>query len=176
MAEKKRSKKPNRKRNKTGMPRRRESIRSRRQKPAIHLVMVNQSQLRLPRIFLADWVEQVVSEFRRLRMVLPPEGELTIVFLDPKAAQSLNFQYRKKDYATDVLSFLQETGWGDLVICPEVLRRQAKEHGLTFREELGYMVIHGMLHLLGYDHEVSEADAKIMFRIQDRIFARLLEP
>jgi probable rRNA maturation factor len=61
-----------------------------------------------------------------------------------------------------------------LAIAPEVIKRQAKEHGLLFREELGYMVLHGFLHLLGYDHETSERDARVMFKLQDQLFEEIL--
>jgi probable rRNA maturation factor len=53
------------------------------------------------------------------------------------------------------------------------LKRQAREHKLSFQHELGYMVLHGILHLLGYDHETSEADAEKMFAIQDEVFEKL---
>jgi ssRNA-specific RNase YbeY (16S rRNA maturation enzyme) len=55
-----------------------------------------------------------------------------------------------------------------------VIARQAREHGLLVREELGYMIIHGFLHLLGYDHERSKVEEKRMFLIQDRLFDHLL--
>ncbi len=103
--------------------------------------------------------------------------ELVIAFLDQGPAKKLNQKYRGKNYATDVLSFGSEdpSQLGELVICPQVIVRQAKEHGLANRHELGYMVLHGILHLLGYDHETSERDAKRMFALQDKIFERLLD-
>ena len=100
--------------------------------------------------------------------------ELTVVYLDPPAARQLNFQYRQKDYATDVLSFGDKSSdsLGELVICPQVLKKQAKDHGLSYQQELAYMILHGVLHLLGYDHETNERQAKLMFAIQDDIFAK----
>ena len=103
--------------------------------------------------------------------------ELVVAFLDPGPARKLNKQFRQKDYATDVLSFGAEgdpAALGELVICPQVIVRQAKEHGLSVREELAYMVLHGVLHLLGFDHETSERDAKKMFKLQDGLFEKLL--
>jgi probable rRNA maturation factor len=56
----------------------------------------------------------------------------------------------------------------------DVIAVQAREHGLLVREELGYMIIHGFLHLLGYDHEKSPGAAEKMFNIQDQLFEKLL--
>jgi probable rRNA maturation factor len=88
----------------------------------------------------------------------------------------MNFQYRKKKYETDVLSFdgdFQES-FGELVLCPQVLKKQSLQHDLSFRQELTYMLIHGILHLLGYDHETSEKDAQRMFHIQDSLFEKIV--
>ncbi len=89
----------------------------------------------------------------------------------------MNHEFRGKDYATDVLSFdsLEPTSLGELVLCPEVLKRQAQEHGLTYQQELGYMLLHGVLHLLGYDHETNPKDAEKMFALQDAVFETLFE-
>jgi probable rRNA maturation factor len=94
--------------------------------------------------------------------------------------KKLNQQFRGRDYATDVLSFegqgLSDDGGavlGELVLCMPVIKRQAKEHGLSLNEELGYMVLHGILHLLGFDHERTRAEAARMFKVQDEIFAKL---
>jgi probable rRNA maturation factor len=102
--------------------------------------------------------------------------ELVIVFVNSKEQRRLNKSFRGKDYATDVLSFdpMEPGALGELVICPEVIARQAKEHGLLVREELGYMVLHGFLHLLGFDHEKGEREAKRMFTLQDDLFERML--
>ena len=92
-----------------------------------------------------------------------------------RQAKKVNFTFRQKNYATDVLSFEgdDQNILGELIICPEVVLRQAREHRLSFREELGYMILHGVLHLLGFDHEKSETEAKRMFALQDRIFDKL---
>lgn len=105
------------------------------------------------------------------------QRELSVVFLDSKEAKKTNKQFRGKDYATDVLSFesLSPDHFGDLVLCPQVLQKQAQEHGLKYQEELGYMLLHGILHLLGYDHETSPQEAEVMFQIQDATFQTLLK-
>jgi probable rRNA maturation factor len=141
------------------------------------LTLVNRSGKPVPRVFLKDWVRRMA---RLASSSVDPsiyrKKELVIVFLDEKEARRLNREYRGKDYATDVLSFegLESSSLGELVICPRVISRQAKEHGLLVREELGYMVLHGFLHLLGYDHERSRKEEKLMFAIQDALFEKLL--
>jgi probable rRNA maturation factor len=144
----------------------------------VNILVINQSSLRVPRKFIQIWCDQIQKEFlkRKIFDKSMTKKELTVVFLDPKEAKGMNRQFRGKDYATDVLSFasLSPESLGELVLCPQVLVKQAKEHGLKNREELGYMLLHGILHLLGYDHETSEKDAEKMFGIQDEVFAQLL--
>jgi probable rRNA maturation factor len=143
----------------------------------VKLTILNQSGRGVPQAFLRDWVRRMdralgrridPRRFRRL--------ELTLVFLPEAQARALNKRFRKRDYATDVLSFapVEAGNLGELVICPSVISKQAKEHGMLVREELGYMVLHGFLHLLGYDHEKSAREARVMFALQDELFAKLL--
>lgn len=87
------------------------------------------------------------------------ELELTIRLVDEKESQELNKQYRDKDYPTNVLSFPFESPidlplplLGDLVICKQVVERQAKEQHKTLLSHWAHMVVHGCLHLLAYDH------------------------
>jgi probable rRNA maturation factor len=136
------------------------------------LLLVNNSKISMPRSFLKASVIKIEKELARKKKKLP-KAPLTIVFLDPKPARQINLEFRKKDYATDVLSFSNEIGLGELIICPQVILRQAKEHKLSFRRELQYMVLHGILHLLGFDHEKSQKGAQAMFKLQDEIFERL---
>lgn len=145
----------------------------------MHVLMVNESKHAVPRQFVQSWVQAVTTELRKRKIVSAKQisQELTLVFLDKKPAQKINFEFRGKDYATDVLSFdsMDPASFGELVLCPEVLKRQSKEHKLTYRQELGYMLLHGILHLLGYDHEQSKKEALRMFALQDEIFEILLK-
>ncbi len=145
----------------------------------MEIVIVNESSFSVPRKFINQWLSQVVSELKRRRVWKAPKEaqEITLVFLDKKAAKKLNHEFRGKDYATDVLSFdsVEPGSLGELIMCPEVLKRQAKEHKLTYQQELGYMLLHGVLHLLGYDHETSPEDERKMFSIQDAVFEKLLQ-
>ena len=145
----------------------------------MEIVIVNESKHRVPRKFIHQWMKWVCMELKN-RQVLSSKKEmqeLTLVFLNSKPAKKINQEFRGKDYATDVLSFdsVAPFSLGELILCPEVLKRQAKEHKLSYQYELGYMLLHGVLHLLGYDHETNEKDARKMFSIQDAVFAKLIE-
>jgi rRNA maturation RNase YbeY len=91
----------------------------------------------------------------------------------------LNFNYRKKRYPTDVLSFptnspFRETGFlGELVICLPTLKKQAKELHHSADQELNVLLIHGLLHLLGLDHEKNSEEATRMARWEARVLSKL---
>lgn len=129
---------------------------------------------------LMKWVQNITAELLK-KKVLPQskkETELGIVFLNENDAKKLNWNYRCKDYPTDILSFDSEdpASLGELVLCPQVISRQAKEHGISVEEEFGYTILHGVLHLLGYDHEKSEENEAIMMGIQDEVFEIIRSP
>lgn len=107
----------------------------------------------------------------RLRL----KDQLVIVFLDAPAAKKINRQFRNKNYPTDILSFQTGSGLGELLICPKVLQVQAKEQGHSFDKELTYMLIHGVLHLLGFDHEIGAVKAQRMMKFQDKIFESIID-
>ncbi|MEK4759442.1 rRNA maturation RNase YbeY [Viridibacillus sp. FSL E2-0187] len=111
------------------------------------------------------------------------ETELSVTFVTNEAIHEINRQYRQKDAPTDVISFaLEEMGegeveiiaegmpriLGDIIISIDRTKEQADEYGHSFERELGFLAVHGFLHLLGYDHMVPE-DEKVMFGKQDKI-------
>jgi probable rRNA maturation factor len=118
------------------------------------------------------------SKNKKLRKALPSGEEfsfLTLVFVSTGQSKALNLRFRKKNYATDVLSFSEpnnHSGLGELILCPQVLKKQAKEHKHSFKKELDYMIIHGFLHLLGYDHEKSRREELKMMALQDKLFSK----
>ena len=92
-------------------------------------------------------------------------GQVTVRFVDAEEGQGLNREFRGKDYATNVLSFPYESEpviCGDLVICSPVVEREAKEQDKSLEAHIAHLIVHGMLHLQGYDHETSKADARRM--------------
>lgn len=98
------------------------------------------------------------------------QKSLNVVFVDNKTIQEMNKTYRNKDYATDVLTF--SDGYlgnlGDVIVSIEKCIEQASELEHSFQRELGFLVVHGLLHTLGYNHENEEDEAE-MVELQNRI-------
>jgi probable rRNA maturation factor len=138
----------------------------------VKLIITNETSQRVPRAHL-NRVARKLRSFLGRRDVDLPSKEIVLVFLTAARARSLNLRFRGKDYATDVLSFASGDPecLGELVFCSSVLLRQAREHRHSYRDELTYMFIHGVLHLLGYDHEKNAGEAEKMFRLQDDFFS-----
>jgi probable rRNA maturation factor len=110
------------------------------------------------------------------------EVELSLALVGNAEMQRLNAKYRQKNYPTDVLSFAAdrnlpvETGLlGDVIISVEKAAQQAKERRRTLEEEMITLLIHGVVHLLGYDHERSSKDARVMGRLEKKIHRQLCE-
>jgi probable rRNA maturation factor len=115
---------------------------------------------------------------RWARAALSGGGEVTIRLVDAEEGQSLNNEYRGKDYATNVLSFPYNTEplvMGDLVICPAVVAREALEQDKPLAAHYAHLVVHGMLHLQGWDHE-NDDDAQAMEDEETEILAALGYP
>ena len=116
------------------------------------------------------------------------EIDLTLVLCGEQKIRALNRSWREKDYATDVLSFpvhddLRGNTWalpprlelGDLFICHQVAKRQAVEYDVTWEQEIMHLFAHGFLHLLGFDHEVSAGEEKIMQKHESAIVKKSYE-
>ncbi|MFE8917219.1 rRNA maturation RNase YbeY [Staphylococcus pasteuri] len=131
-----------------------------------------------------DWYEQIENllNFAKQEEQINENAELSITFVDKTEIQEINKMYRDKDKVTDVISFALEEDepeidtsefdiprvLGDIIICTDVAQEQAKSYGHSFERELGFLALHGFLHLLGYDH-MNEEDEKEMFGRQDAI-------
>ena len=100
---------------------------------------------------------------------------LTVALADDKRVRALNARDRKKDKPTNVLSYPsgERDFLGDVVLARQTVWREAKSQGKTAADHLSHLVVHGTLHLLGYDHETSEADAERMEALERRILAKL---
>ena len=140
-------------------------------------LIVNDTEEQLPESFIHDWLGKTLGIMNQMKIITDErlKPELSLVFLKETEAKRLNWTYRGKDYATDILSFETEDpeSFGELVFCWAVLQKQAKEHKLSVETELGYMLIHGMLHLLGFDHEPAGPEAEKMLKIQEEIFEKI---
>nr|WP_306974930.1 rRNA maturation RNase YbeY [Alkalibacillus salilacus] len=110
-------------------------------------------------------------------------AEMSVTIVDDETIKQINADYREKDYATDVISFaLEEQGegeldivgddlpvhLGDIVISFDRAKAQANEYDHSLNRELAFLSVHGLLHLIGYDHE-TKADEKAMFQKQESI-------
>jgi len=117
-----------------------------------------------------------------LELVGEENAELSLALIGNLEIKKLNARYRQKDYATDVLSFpvagivLKEPRLlGDVVVSVEKAAEQAKARGHSSEQELVTLLIHGVVHLIGYDHERSARDARAMRRVEKRIYRQLCE-
>ncbi|ANB60588.1 rRNA maturation RNase YbeY [Anoxybacteroides amylolyticum] len=130
-------------------------------------------------------LEQLLCYAAEVEQV-PDGAEVSISFVDNEQIRIINRDYRGKDQPTDVISFaLEEMGEGEIEIIggdmPKVLgdiiislpkaKEQATEYGHSLMRELGFLAVHGFLHLLGYDHETEE-DEKEMFAKQEQILEK----
>jgi probable rRNA maturation factor len=116
------------------------------------------------------------AEVRRwVRATRPGAAEVTVRFVDAEEGRALNAQYRGKDYATNVLTFAYARApvlAGDLALCVPVVLEEAAAQGKAVPAHFAHLIVHGMLHLQGYDHE-NGADARIMEDKEREILARL---
>lgn len=104
--------------------------------------------------------------------------EATVRFVGPEEGRELNKTYRGKDYATNVLTFdyvHEPVAQADIVICTEVLVREASEQGKSFVAHLAHLLVHGVLHAQGWDHETDE-EAEAMEALEKRIMTGLGYP
>jgi rRNA maturation RNase YbeY len=109
-------------------------------------------------------------------------AELSVALVGNAEIQRLNAKYRKKDYPTDVLSFpienrllVGERLLGDVIISVQKARQQAKERQRSLDKEMVILLIHGVVHLLGYDHERSAKEARIMQRLEKKVYRALCD-
>jgi len=120
----------------------------------------------LPRHKVARWI----------RHALQSDAEITVRIVDAEEGLALNRDYRKKDYATNVLTFdytQEPVVTADLVLCAPVVAKEAKEQGKTLQAHYAHLLVHGALHAQGWDHETSEEDAQVMELREMEIMARL---
>jgi len=115
---------------------------------------------------------------RWVQAALLAPAELTVRFVDAEEGRVLNRDYRAKDYATNVLTFAytedddSAVTQADIILCTDVLQREAAEQGKTLEAHAAHLVVHGVMHAQGYDHETDEEAAE-MEAIEIGVLARL---
>ena len=115
---------------------------------------------------------------RWARAALERDAEATLRIVGRTEGRKLNLDYRGRDYATNVLTFIypdQPTLSGDIVLCAPVVRQEATAQRIALTAHYAHLVVHGMLHLQGYDHE-HDREAKAMERLETEIVTRLGYP
>ena len=127
-----------------------------------------------------DYLKEVINH--TLEVMDAKESIFTIIFVTKEAIHELNKQYRGVDRVTDVISFALEDVndvsltdvrvLGDIYICIDRMKEQALEYNHSETRELSFLTVHGLLHLLGYDHQTKE-DEEIMFNLQRKILSDL---
>ena len=146
---------------------------------SMEIEIVNYTKFRLPsqkRIRNSiQFFEQALTE-KKILNSQSTNKKLVIAFISSLEIKKLNKRYLKKNRPTDILSFspIEDNSFGELVLCAEKIKEQAKELKSSFEEETSYLLLHGLLHLLGYHHEKGGAEAKKMYQIQDEIFSLFL--
>jgi probable rRNA maturation factor len=115
---------------------------------------------------------------RWLRTAQEGPATVSVRFVGAEEGRALNRDYRRKDYATNVLSFVYEDApvVGDLVICVPVVLREALEQGKDVEAHFAHLIVHGMLHLQGYDHETGAREARRMEAREREILSGLGYP
>jgi probable rRNA maturation factor len=102
---------------------------------------------------------------RWMRHALDSDAEITVRIVGLEEGRALNRDYRRKDYATNVLTFDYTQAplvTADLVLCAPVVAQEAAAHGKTLQAHYAHLLVHGTLHAQGWDHETSDADAEAM--------------
>jgi len=125
---------------------------------------------RSQKITVATWVQRAAD---MLKAIGKSDSSATVAFVSDKKIRELNRRFRNIDKPTDVLSFPSDCGeddLGDIAISVETAARQAKQNGLTLEGEIAQLMLHGLLHLSGYDHETDNGE---MNRLELRLRKRL---
>jgi probable rRNA maturation factor len=155
---------------------------------------MTQSRIQIELQNAAEWSR--VPTIEQIEQWLEPAlqqelGECVVRIVDSEEGKALNFDYRGKDYATNILSFpnelpdfdlepellaeLDQNYLGDLVICAEVLEREAQEQNKPLEHHWAHLLIHGLLHLQGYDH-IEEDEAEAMEALEITLLGKLNIP
>lgn len=129
-----------------------------------------------------DLVKKVVRKTLKLSGAKSDMFEISVVFVGGAEMRKINRKYRKKNKPTDVLSFCLDLGYnkkgikradvknyigGEIILCPKVIAKNAREGKTAFSRELGFVLSHGVLHVLGWKHSIK------MYALQDEISAKL---
>jgi len=148
-----------------------------RNNPIAMVEINNLTKIAVSKLFLKRVAKKVLMGENRIK------EELSIAVVDEKEIEELNSRFRGKKEPTDVLAFSgnyeffdpgNQIGLGEMVICPEKIMENAEKYNMEFDKELARVLIHGILHLMGYDHEKSKADAVNMREKEEYYLTKFL--
>lgn len=146
-------------------------------------ILIGNQQEKVRKIEAVEAVVRSVLEEIALEFEVFPSAEVSVIFTDNEGIRALNREYRGKDCPTDVLSFAQDEGeeianasglhlLGDIVISLEKAVEQSGDYGHSLEREAGFLSAHGMLHLLGFDHNTAEGE-KEMRELTEKVLLKL---
>ena len=152
-------------------------------KPAINVQIVNQNSFALNQVSIKSFVKKVWFALGEEGVITGDNNKqnLTIAFLNVQDMQKLSRKFRNKNKPTDILSFAEPKNGpstptplalGELALCPAMLSKSRPKH-LSKTQWMYYLILHGLLHLLGFEHGADKTSAKKMYHLQDKIFYQL---
>jgi probable rRNA maturation factor len=137
-------------------------------------VMINVKEANWQKV-MPNFHRMIDNTIKAVAVYVPLAGDISILLTNDAEMQTINKQYKKKDKPTNVLSFPQnEKGIiGDIIVSLETVQREAHEQEKSFYDHFSHMIVHGALHLMGYDHEKSKKAQKEMEELEVEILADL---
>lgn len=120
----------------------------------------------------------IVSRIRRLlplALAKKLPREVQVIKISAQESRRLNLKFRPKNSPANVLSFRYGGDYGEILVCPGVIQQEAKTAGHTYKYQMTWMILHGMLHLAGVHHETSKVAAGKAERIEQRILSQIFK-
>lgn len=120
-------------------------------------------------------MEKEIKKIRRamgIRIKKLPR-DIAVVSISSIVSKRLNLIYREENRSTNVLSFRYGKEYGEILVCPEVVRKEAKAQKNSYEHQMTWMILHGMLHLAGLHHESSKASARLAEKLEGKILRKL---
>ncbi len=142
-------------------------------------IITYEKNQRVYKAYLSEWFLEVLQVLKKEKPLKNKDRlkamELSLVFVNEKRAKKINFEFRGVNKATDVLSFLGDgfVSLGELVFCLSKVHEKAQNSGLQVKHYMALMLTHGVLHLLGYEHENDAVREKEMFKLQNKIMRKV---
>lgn len=119
------------------------------------------------------YFNQTITKLLPLTLKRKLPFKVVIIEIGKQESRRWNQEYRSKKEPTNVLSFLYGPDYGEILVCPEIIRKEAKSQGNSYKYQMTWMILHGMIHLAGIHHEQSKRAAKKLETIEENILNKL---